>query len=1185
MLHRRNRYQEMLYVRRKADLGKSGLLLGVMLLFFAAGVTLTGCGTSKVKTAEIVNQQTDYRVNPVGIDDPVPVFSWQMSSDEKDKSQSAYRITVMESGNADIHISDTGRENGSTKEYSGLTDSSGECVWDSGRVESDLSVAIPYEGEPLKPQTRYGWTVEVWDEDGNLCSTSGEAAYFETGLMGEFPEEAHWISVGEEYGETEDDTDRRTFQSVQPDREITDTDEEISAGSHLATPEYTIQYTMEVRNTSACFAFGAEDGWYGSMTLCEIRNQDEETVFTVKDMAELNSGIEFPAACIDTAEDGSYQVNLQVKDQQMKVTVNDGVIGEFSIPGTPLGAIGYYKSRGTQYAYLDDIVVKDELGNICYEENFEEESTIFAPYHIVIENGRCKVGSGLMLSGGVCGRMEDPAPVFERTLELEEKEIGRARLYLTALGSYEVSLDGQKVTDNFMDPGKLAYNQYLSYMTYDVTELLKGKKQGEEQTENGVIFASHTWRMTLLHGWYDRGVGYPEIYSPWGEKNALRGALIVTYRDGTQQVIGTDEEFRVTLDGPIRKNDVYQGEFYDASRAMAFSDSECTKDNVENNTEDNTEDSKTLTAKYQCGIAAVTWQPAAVDEIDPRYDEIPYIGKANEPIRCVQELTPISVSEPVRGTWVYDFGQNFAGVCRIRMNADEGDLVTLRYGEALNTEKLSNKDDAIGTIWTENLLTADATDYYLAVDGEQTYQPVSVYHGFRYLQITGLKEAPALEDVTGIVLSSDLTLTGEFECSDELVNQYFSNAVWSQRSNFVDNPTDCAQRDERHGWAGDAQIFSGMACYNSRADDFYRKYLTELCALQSEDGAFPDMAPRNFGTGWSGRGGAGGNNCWGDAAMVIAWNLYTQYGDVNVLEEHYEALCKWVDYLEEHSENGLRSGETGYGDHFSVESTPKGLTDTAWSAHSAELLSKISTILGKKQEAIRYQQLFEQFRDAWLNEYVSEDGVIECYSQTAYALGLEFQLFPEKLRQTAADCLLNNITFNRYEFHVGYAGLPYLLPALSEAGYSDTAYEMLCYSGERSLLYPVTHGATTTPEYLSAYQEIDGELILDGSLNHYAYGAPAKWLYTHVLGIQSDEEHPGFKHFYVKPEVTGKWTYAKGAYESMYGRIEVSWEQKKDGEGYEYHLVIPANTTATVELEGMERMELGSGTYEFEIKN
>lgn len=1138
--------------RKKCAYNKFYLLwIIVVMTIFTIG--LQGCGAAKVTW--ITNLKVNYRTNPIGIDDAIPVFSWQMSSEEKDKSQSAYRITVWEHGTEDEEITNKSRE---ISNY----------VWDSGKVESDLSVSIPYEGEELKPQTRYDWTVEVWDEE-DKNDTSEEAAYFETGLMGDFPEEAHWISVQDTFAD--ENSDLQLSDTI--DTTYTMDDMTVDADlSYSAVSTYSIQYTMEVQNTSACFAFGAENGRYGSMTLCEIRNQDEETVFTVKDMAELSSNTEFLSAYVDTAADGIYQVNLQVKDQQMEVVINGSVIGEFPIPSISPGAVGYYKSRGTQYAYLDDIVVKDELGNICYEEAFEQESTIFAPYHVVVENGRCKVGSGLMLSG----RMEDPAPVFDRTFELEEKEIDHARLYLTALGSYEVSIDGQAVTDNFMDPGKLAYNQYLSYMTYDVTDILMGEKQGEEQTEKTPT--SHIWRMTLFHGWYDRGVGYPEIYSPWGEKNALRGALVVTYQDGTQQIYGTDEQFQVTLDGPIRENDVYQGEFYDASRTIDFNG----VDSIEDDTAEYTGESIDNRGTDAGNKVTVKWQPAAVDDVDSRYNEIPYIGKANEAIRCVQELTPISVSEPVSGTYVYDFGQNFAGVCRIKMNARKGDLVTLRYGEVLNTENLGNKDDAVGTIWTENLLTADATDYYLAVDGEQTYQPVSVYHGFRYLQITGLSEAPSPEDVTGMVLSSDLTPTGEFECSDQLVNQYWSNAVWSQRSNFVDNPTDCAQRDERHGWAGDAQIFSGMACYNSVCDDFYGKYLTELRYLQSEDGAFPDMAPRNFGTGWEGRGGAGGNNCWGDAAMVIAWNLYTQYGDVSILEENYQALCKWVDYLGEHSENGLRTEETGYGDHFSVESTPKGLTDTAWSAHSADLLSKISSILGKEQEAIHYNQLFEQFRDAWIKEYVSEDGVIECYSQTAYALGLEFHLFPENLRQTAAQCLLNNVTFNQYEFHAGYAGLSYLLPALSKAGCSDAAYEILCNTGERSLLYPVTQGATTTPEYLSAYQEIDGELILDGSLNHYAYGAPAEWLYTHVLGIQSDEEHPGFKYFYIKPEVTGKWSYARGAYESMYGRIEVSWEQKEDG--YEYHIVIPANTTATVELADMESMELGSGTYEFYVK-
>lgn len=706
-------------------------------------------------------------------------------------------------------------------------------------------------------------------------------------------------------------------------------------------------------------------------------------------------------------------------------------------------------------------------------------------------------------------------------------------------------------------------------MTYDVTDKLMSTEASD---------ALHIWEMTLFHGWYDRGVGYPEIYSPWGDTNALRGALVITYSDGTKQVIGTDEEFMVTLDGPIRENDVYQGEFYDAS---------CDPCGTKKNQADAVEKEELVDTAGR-GPAIVqpeedeketAWFQAAVDQVDSRYYDLPYVGKYNEPITCIQELRPISVSEPVSGTYVYDFGQNFAGVCRITMNAKAGELVTLRYGEALNSDTLRNKDDVVGTIWTENLLTADATDYYLAIDGEQTYQPVSVYHGFRYLQITGLEEAPSLDQVTGMVLSSDLDLSGEFECSDEAVNQYWSNTVWSQKSNFLDNPTDCAQRDECHGWAGDAQIFSGMACYNSNSDLFYRKYLKELCSLQSDDGAFPDMAPRNFGTGWDGRGGAGGNNCWGDAAVVIAWNLYTQYGDVAVLQEYYDVLCKWIDYLEVHSENGLRTEENGYGDHFSVESTPKGLTDTAWSAHSADLISKISTVLGKTDEAIHYQQVFEQFRDAWLREYVSEDGVIECYSQTAYALGLAFDLFPETMRQMAAECLLNNVTFNQYEFHAGYAGLGYVLPALSEAGYSDAAYEMLCNTGERSLLYPVIEGATTTPEYLSAYQEVDGELVLDGSLNHYAYGAPAQWLYTNVLGIRSDKENPGFKHFSIRPEVTDRWSYAKGAYESMYGRIEVSWKHEENG--YSYHIRIPANTTATVELPGMECMELESGEYDF----
>ena len=401
MLHRGDRGQKITYVK-KADLRKSGLLFGVILLFIAVGVTLNGCGASKVKMVEIVNLQTDYRVNPVGIDDPVPVFSWQMSSDEKDKSQSAYRIVVYESEDFYSNMEDIDQHENRNLMDKNKMDKPLECIWDSGKVESDLSVCIPYEGKELKPQTRYDWMVEVWDEDDKLCSTSGESAYFETGLMGEFPEEAHWISVQDTF--VDENSDWQTISTINMTDTMDDVDGDmaVEAGyAYSGVSAYLIQYTMEVQNTSACFAFGAENGRYGSMTLCEIQNQDEETVFTVKDMAELNSGVEFPSAYIDMAADGIYQVNLQVRDQRMEVIINGSAIGEFPIPSASQGDIGYYKSRGTEYAYLDDIVVKDKLGNTCYEENFEQESTIFAPYHVKIENGRCKVESGLMLSGGM----------------------------------------------------------------------------------------------------------------------------------------------------------------------------------------------------------------------------------------------------------------------------------------------------------------------------------------------------------------------------------------------------------------------------------------------------------------------------------------------------------------------------------------------------------------------------------------------------------------------------------------------------------------------------------------------------------------------------------------------------------------------------------------------------------------
>ncbi|MBD5548951.1 MAG: family 78 glycoside hydrolase catalytic domain [Lachnospiraceae bacterium] len=1029
----------------------------------------------------IYNLKVCHVQNPIGIDEETPVFSWCMESEKRGAAQSAYRILVAD-----------GREN-----LDG-----GQFLWDSGKIIDSVSAGILYEGERLEPRKRYFWRVEVWNED-NQSYVSGEEAWFETGLMGEGMPGAKWISAEQE----------KIDEAV---------DEEALA--------YAINYQMEVDGTTAGFVFGAGQGRYGDLYLCEIKNQQEEVCFRLKHMdgGTFLSEEEVDISHCIPAGEILFDVRIMVEKEKAEVIINGTQAGEFVIEPTPVESIGYYKSRGVSYAWIDDISVCAGTGEMIYEEDFEDEDTIFAPYHVAVESGRLKVGSGLMLTGG----FEEPAPLFRREFILQDKEVDSARVYMTALGSFALSINGERVSEDYFSPGKLAYNRQLSYVTYDVTELLR---KGENNAM-GII---------LLHGWYDRAVGYPEIWNPWGDKNALLGKLVIEYEDGSVEEVVTDEEFLYCLDGPVRTDDLYQGEFYDAN---------CEKEGFDT-----------------AGFSEEGWQQAEENAVREEYLSIPLVGKKNESIACVEVLTPVSVSEPEENILVYDFGQNFAGTCRIKVKGDAGKVITLRYGEAVNEEELKNKDDEVGTIWTENLFTAEATDYYVLKgdDKGEIFEPEFVFHGFRYLQVSGIGEGISIEDVEGLVLSSDLEQTGSFSCSNKMLNRYYQNTIWSQRSNFMDNPMDCPQRDERHGWAGDAQIFSLTASYHMDTYNFYEKYLRELRLLQSEGGSFTDMAPRNFGTDWDGTGGASANNCWGDAAVVITWNLYTQYGDKIILRENYEALCSWVDMLAATSEDYIRDWG-GYGDHLSLEDTPSDLSDTAWCAHAADLLSRMAKVLGEEEDAVYYEQIYEEFRKAWQGRYILSDGTTTCDTQTSYVLGLAFSLFPEELEGAAAERLHLLAQYSDYHIKTGYSGIGYLLPVLSHNGMKETAYEMLQNEEGPSLLYAVAQGATTTWESFFAYQEEEGGYRLDGSLNHYAYGTPAGWLYTDVLGIQSDEADPGFKHILLEPLTGGGLSFAEGSYTSTYGKISVEWKETETG--YEYRFEIPANTTATLSLPSSENM-------------
>ncbi|MCM1156738.1 MAG: glycoside hydrolase family 78 protein [Roseburia sp.] len=1075
------------------------------------------------EAVSITHLRTCYLEDPLGIDEEKPTFSWRMSGEARGLSQHAYRIMVADS------LENLGQE---------------KYIWDSGKIEASESVGIPYAGEALEPKSRYYWQVTVWDQE-DIPLTSAEEAFFETGLLGEGMQNARWISApddAESIDYTEDDL------------------------------MYSIHYDVEIKNAAVNFIFGAQKGKYGDMYFCQISSNEEQAFFSLRKM----SGGSLAAVNDDSEEIDitdcrvndhySYEVELLVDHEILSVIINGSKIGELEIERTPVAAIGYYMVRGNAYAYLDNLSVQDMSGNILYQEDFEAEENIFSPYYVTVENGRLRIGSGMVLTR----YYESPAPLFYREFLLQDKEIADARIYMTALGSFSLVCNGQSVSEDYFAPGKIAYNKELTYMTYDVTDLL-------HQGENNAI------GITLLHGWYDRAVGYPEIFNTWGEDNALLGLLEVRYTDGSVDSIVTDEKFWCSTDGAIREDDIYQGEYYDATLEQE--------------------------GFGEAGFAHDDWQAAETDGIEAAYYDLPLTGKENEPIRCVQELTPLSVSEPCEKVYVYDFGQNFAGTCRINVTGEKGQILTLRYGETLNTGNMENCDDAFGTIWTENLMTAEATDYYVLKGDAQgeSFEPAYTYHGFRYLQITGLEEPLSLEDVKGIVLSSDLEQTGTFESSNPLLNQYYANTVWSQRSNFMDNPTDCPQRDERHGWAGDAQVFSLTASYHMGTYNFYRKYLQELMLLQTEEGAFSDIAPRNFFTGWSGTGGSSGNNCWGDAAMVITWNLYTQYGSKRILEENYDALCRWVDYLTDTSEDYIRY-RGGYGDHLSFENTPAEVSDTAWCAHCADLLSRMATILDKQEDAEYYRQIYENYKAAWQNAFVQEEGITICDTQTSYALGLYFDLFPEDMKEDAAARLDLLAQYSEHHIKTGYSGIGYLLPALSENGLVQIAYEYLLQEEYPSLLYMAKEGATTMYESLFAYSENEEGLIyIYGSLNHCAFGAAASWLYTDALGIKSDEMAPGYHHIILEPKVSDALTYAKGSYESVYGQIQVSWEKQENG--YVFDITIPANTTATLTLpvpagggtcreggqlieevsdievlessDAVMRLELGSGSYCF----
>jgi alpha-L-rhamnosidase len=701
----------------------------------------------------------------------------------------------------------------------------------------------------------------------------------------------------------------------------------------------------------------------------------------------------------------------------------------------------------------------------------------------------------LMLPG------HSPVPYLRKSFELGSR-IRRAVLYVTALGLYEVRVNGQRVGDHVLAPDWTDYGKRVRYQAFDVTGLLKP--------------GGNALGALLADGWFSGHTGNGG-YEFFGKEPAFLAQLEVTYADGHSDRIVTDHTWKSHA-SPILSSDFMLGESYDSRLEIKGWD--------------------------KFGLDEEDW--SAVVERDEASRELD--SQVSEPVRKICELKPKSITEPEPGHWVFDLGQNMVGVVRLKVSAPAGTQVTLRHAEMLNPD---------GTIYTKNLRGAPSIDNYTCKGGgTETWQPRFTFHGFRYVDITGLAKRPDKSAVTGIVIGSDTPRAGEFSCSDPLVNQLQSNIQWGQRGNYISVPTDCPQRDERLGWMGDAEVFIRTATYNADVAAFFTKWLEEVDDGQSPEGAFSDVSPNTM--GWN------GTPAWGDAGVICPWTIYEAYGDKRILEQHLPAMTRWVEYLHQHSDGLIRDRDRGndYGDWLSIEAdTPKDLIGTAFFAYSTHLLAKSYRALGHRAEADKYDQLFKDIKAAFNKRYVAADGRIEGNTQCGYAMALKFELLPEDLRLKAAQYLNEDIQARGGHLSTGFIGVSYLLPVLTSSGKADTAYELLLQDTFPSWLFSVKHGATTIWERWDGWTPDKG--FQDpgmNSFNHYSLGSCGEYLFSGIGGIRPSS--PGFKTILIDPAICDGLSWANTSYDSIHGKIATAWKRK--GNRLTLKVVVPVNTTATV---------------------
>jgi alpha-L-rhamnosidase len=983
-------------------------------------------------------------------------------------------------------------------------------VWDSGRRDSRESVDIAYAGPALESRRRYYWKARVWDSYGQI-SESSESAWWEMGLLHPDDWKTKWIRWKNPDAQADRDSIRWVWV---PDQNAT-------AVVPKTTATFRVQFQLPRRPQDAVLFLATRGDFVATVNGHEVDNKKRWGAFDRRQVAEqLVVGNNSVEVSVTAPESPQYGPNAGAKTTMAALAA----------------LIKITRSNGSVM----------RIGTAKGWESRLENATNWRAANVVADLTDKVLGDP--------GLLPQSAAYLRRTFALSKKIEG-ARLYVTALGSYRVFLNGSQVGDDVLTPEFTDYHKRVLYQTYDVTDRLVNGKN--------VIGA------LLGDGWYGSPLTWVGMHF-FAPPVRFQAQLELTYSDGTHETVVTDESWKAAS-SPIVESEIYGGEVYDARL----------------------EQTKWITTTYDDS----RWSPAVVSNAPP----IAVSSQNTAPARVIATLDPKQVTPLANGSYIFDMGQNMVGWVTLKVKGAAGTRVRLRFAEILNPD---------GSIYTENLRNADATDVYILRGGdEETFAPHFTFHGFRYVEITGYPGTPTLETLKGDVVSS---VSGEpvakLTTSSELVNHMWSIGIWGQRGNFLSIPTDCPQRDERLGWMGDAGVFWRTGSYNFDIAAFSQKFMQDIVDAQTQ-GAFTNVSPNTlpFGGGetegtsaWSeGMVGAPG---WGDAGVIVPWTTWMQYGNKAIIEQNWNAMQRWMEFIQTRNPDFLR--KKGVGPNFADwlapdEHTDKDLLATAYWALIANMMSQMAHAVGKDADAKRYDDVVQSIRTAFQTAYIKDNGEVGTGTQTSYVVALYTKMAPASLEPALVDRLVKDIESRNWHLSTGFLGTPFLLFALADHGRNDVAYRLLLNDTYPSWGYMLSKGATT---WWERWNGDTGDPSMN-SYNHYAFGSVIAWVYRYAAGIDTTPDSPGFKEIIIHPHLDARMTSARSEYESAYGMIVSDWSGSPAGP-FSLRVTIPANTSAKVFLPtipgaqitedgkpvesepaaGSQVVKIGAGSYTFEVK-